>query len=101
MEETVELGGSISLTGFNSLEPGMMVVVKKIVGTYAKKFSETFADFENLSLRLKSIHEREKSQKWEMTGKVLAKGKAYTAEVTDRNVFIILDKVLKKLEVQA
>ncbi len=100
MEETVELGGHISLTGFGTLEPGMIVVVKKIVGTYAKKFSESTEGFEGLALTLKSVHETKGSQKFELNAKVIANGKAVTSSVTDRNLFIILDKVLKKVEEQ-
>ena len=101
MEETVELGGHISLTGFNVLEPGMMVVIKKIVGTYAKKFSESIKGFEQLSLTLKTVHETEASQKYEIHAKVIADGKALTSNITDRNIFVILDKALKKIEEQA
>ncbi len=100
MEETVELGGNISLTGFNNLEPGMIVVVKKIVGTYAKKFSESIPGFENLKLTLKTVHERETNQKFELRAKVTAKGGPYNADMTDFNIFVILDKVLKKIEEQ-
>ncbi len=99
-EETVELGGNIFLTGFNVVEPGMLVVVKKIVGTYAKKFSENIKGFENLSLHLKLVHERETSEKYELHVKLMADGKPITSEMTDRNLFVILDAVLKKIEEQ-
>lgn len=102
MDETLELGGNISLTGFSVLEPGMMIVVKKIVGSYAKKFSENVKGFEKLSLTLKPVHEREQEgpKKFELNAKLVANGKAYTSSITDRSLFIILDKVLKKIEAQ-
>ena len=50
MAETdkIELGGNIELVGFKELDHASMVVLKKIVGTYAKKFSEANSDFEKL-----------------------------------------------------
>jgi len=98
MQGTMELGGNISLTGFSEIEPGMMVVVKKIVGNYAKRFSESLEGFQNISLTLKPIHG---TKKFEMNAKLSAQGKIFTAEVTDFNLFVILDLVLKKVEAQA
>ena len=97
-EETLELGGNISLTGFGVLEPGVMVVVKKIVGNYAKKLSEVTKNFEQISLVLKPVHQKEKSELYELHAKMVAAGKPVTAEITDRNLFFALDKVLKKIE---
>ncbi len=36
----IELGGSIKLDGFENLEPALLVVVKKVVGNFAKQYSE-------------------------------------------------------------
>ncbi len=96
--DTVELGGNIDLTGFREIEPGMMVVIKKIVGTYAKKFSEQRSDFEKLSISLKTVHKTEGSEKYELHGKLMLGGKPVTSEVTDRNLFFALDSVMKKIE---
>jgi ribosome-associated translation inhibitor RaiA len=98
MAETLELGGNIGLTGFSELDPGTMVVVKKIVGNYAKRFSEIEKDFEKLDLTLKIVHKKEKSAKHELHAIVSARGNKYPAEVTDLNLFFALDKVLKKVE---
>lgn len=98
MVETMELGGNIELTGFSELDPGVLVVVKKVVGNYAKRLSEIEKDFEKLQVTLKTVHKTAKSEKNELHAKVIAKGKPYTAEVTDLNLFFALDKVLKKVE---
>lgn len=99
-EDTVELGGNISLSGFKDLEPGSMIIIKKIVGNCAKKFSEKSPDFEKLALTMKKVHEKEKSEKYEMHAKLILKGKPVVAEDTDRNLFVVIDKVLKKIEEQ-
>ena len=36
----IELGGNIKLEGFDPIEPGKLIVVKKIVGNFARKISD-------------------------------------------------------------
>ena len=98
MDETVELGGNIQLTGFKQVEPAAMVVLKKIIGGYAKKFSERCDKFEKLGLTLKPVHKNEHSEKYELHGMVVDNGKTHTTEVVDRNLFFALSIVLKKLD---
>jgi len=38
MDDTLELGGNIELTGFRELDPGSMIVVKKNSDTYRVHF---------------------------------------------------------------
>jgi len=85
------------LSGFKELEPGSIVILKKIVGNYARRFSEQCESFEKLSLSMKLVHEREGSKKFEIRGMVIDKGKTYTSSLTDRNVFVVVDSVLKKI----
>ena len=40
-EEILQLGGNIELAGFKELDRDSMVVLKKIVGNYAKKFAKS------------------------------------------------------------
>ncbi len=44
----IELGGNIQLDGFEELQPGLLIVVKKMVGSQAKKISEEKGDFDKL-----------------------------------------------------
>lgn len=97
-EDTVTLGGNIELAGFKDLDGGSAVILKKIIGNYARRFSEICEKLELLKLQMKRIHEREKSEKYELHGFVIDNGKRYTASVADANLFFALDKVLKKLE---
>ena len=49
----MKLGGNIELEGFDNLEPAQLVVIKKIVGSSAKKTAEEIAKFDNLLITLK------------------------------------------------
>jgi len=50
----IELGGNIKLKGFSEIDNASLIVIKKIVGNYAKKLAETTDDFQNLILSLES-----------------------------------------------
>ncbi len=95
---TVTLGGNIQLAGFGDLEPASMIVLKKIVGTYARRFSSKHADFELLKLSMKKVHEQERSEKYEVRAMVVKGGKQFNSEVTERNLFFALDTAIKKVE---
>ena len=97
-EDTLQLGGNIELSGFKELDGATLIVVKKIVGNYARKFSETVQSFEKLKVTLKGVHKTEANQVNELHGQIIAAGKPTVAEETDRNLFFALDKVMKKLE---
>jgi len=98
--DALELGGNITLKGFSELDGASMIVLKKIVGSYVKKITETTPGFENITLTMKSVHKKEDSEKFEVHGKLIAKGKIHNAEITDRNLFFSVDRVLKKLEAE-
>ncbi|MBN2458515.1 hypothetical protein JXB31_05280 [Candidatus Woesearchaeota archaeon] len=93
----IELGGNIELVGFREVDGGSMIIIKKIVGNYARQFSDKSKDFKKLTLSLKKVHEREKSEKYELHAKMVA-DKDHNSEVTDRNLLIAVDKVLKKIQ---
>lgn len=95
--ESIELGGNISLVGFKEFDHSEMIVVKKIVGNYARKLSERCKAFEQLMVRVKTIHKQEHSEKYELQAKLIDGGQVTTTEITDHNFFIALDSVLKKI----
>ena len=99
-EETVALGGNISLTGFRDLDRSQVVVLKKIVGTYGKRFSEICKKFENLHLTMKPIHETDKSKMYEIHAKCLDNGTAVISKAIDRNLFVALSDALRRLETE-
>lgn len=95
----IELGGNIKLVGFKELEPAKLIVVKKMVGNYARHIHDKMSAFEELSLHLKEIHntDNQKNQKYEIKGKLVINSNPYNAEVSDYNLFFALDKVLNKI----
>jgi hypothetical protein len=97
-DEVLRLGGNIELTGFSELDGGVMIVLKKIIGNYAKKMSERTADFERLHMTMKIVHAKEKSEKYEIHSKLIHGGSnILVGESVDRNLFVAVDDSLKKV----
>lgn len=97
-EETLALGGNISLAGFRDLDKSQMIVLKKIVGTYAKKYSEICKKFESLHLTMKPVHKTEGSELYEIHARCMDNGTLVNSHVTDRNLFVAISEVLQRLE---
>lgn len=89
----IQLGDKIELKEFNDLEPGELTVLKKMIGNHANHFHE----FEKLTLHMKGVHRREKSQKFQINGFLLKNDKNYEAEATNYNLFFAINEVLEKL----
>lgn len=97
MDESMQLGGNIELSGFGDIDGASMVVLKKIIGNYGRRLSEISDKFEKLSITLKLIHETEKSSKYEIHAKLINDGKPVVSEVVERNLFVAVDSALKKI----
>jgi S-adenosylmethionine synthetase len=97
----VELGGNIKLIGFRELDPGSMIIAKKMIGTYVRKYSEFCKNIQEVSISLKSVHKIEDSERYEISVKLINNGQVYSADnLEDRkplNLFIVLDSVLAKV----
>src|SRR3989344_8111480 len=91
-----ELGGNITLVGFKELETSEIIVVKKVVGSYARKMSDSSSNFENLTVTLKTVHKTAKSEKYEVHARLLDNGQLYTGEAIERNLFVALDTCLRR-----
>lgn len=96
MEDNIQLGGNIELSGFSELNGGEMVIVKKIVGNHVKRITELVDDFKGIKVNMKKVHETEGSEKFEIKASLEAE-KNHNAEVTERNLYVGIDNVLKKL----
>jgi hypothetical protein len=97
----MELGGNITLVGFKEIDKAELVVVKKLVGSYARKLSDSVPGFEGLTVTLKIVHKTEASEKHELHAKVNVRGNPIVSEVVERNLFVGLDEVLKKVHLLA
>jgi ribosome-associated translation inhibitor RaiA len=94
----IELGGNISLAGFSGIDGASMEVVRKVVGHWVKKETSQRWGFQGLRVTMKPVHRREKSEMYELHAHLLARGRKFNAEYTDRNLFMALDEVLKKIK---
>lgn len=90
----IQLGEKIELEGFKELDSGELAIIRKLVGNFANKFGE----FSKLRLHLKDIHKTENSVKFEINGFLERNGKMFNAEMTDYNVFVVINGVLDKLK---
>ncbi len=93
-----KLGGNITLSGFN-LEPIEMVVIKKIIGTYAKKISEK-TEYNEIKVTLKQT-QKEKYFLHEI--KVFAETKQgiLTSSSENKSLYSALSEALDRVYSQA
>jgi hypothetical protein len=94
----IELGGNITLVGFKDIDSSEMIVLKKIIGNYTKKFNEKCKNFESITVSLKTVHDIEKPGKYEVQVKLMDEGKPVNSNVTNANLFISVGDALKKIE---
>jgi len=73
-----------------------MRIAQFIFITVTRKFSDK-VDMQKLQITMKPIHG---TTKFEVHAKVLTNAKDFLSEVTDHNIFFVLDKAMKKLEQQ-
>jgi ribosome-associated translation inhibitor RaiA len=98
VEETasIELGGNISLSGFSSEDFTELIVVKKIVGQYARKLTD-ISECTHLAVHRRPIH----SSEVEIAVHADVNGSRLSADSTQHNLFVALDDALKKILEQA
>ncbi len=89
----LELGGGIFLDNFEEIEPGRLIIVKKIVGNYTKNISENLEGFEKITISL------EKGNSYKVVVKVNA-GKELISEGEKENLFFALDEALSGINEQ-
>ncbi|MBI2105640.1 hypothetical protein HYT56_02260 [Candidatus Woesearchaeota archaeon] len=92
----IQLGERIELKDFDSLEPGELTILKKMIGNHANKFHE----FTKLHIHLKNVHKKEKSQKFQINAQLELDEKHYEAETTNFNLFFAINEVLESLRSQ-
>lgn len=93
----IELGGNIKLVGFRDLEPAKLIVVKKVVGNYARKFAEQIVSFEELLVDLKELKDEADNLTYAVIGQIIVDGKEITSEVMHGNLFFGIDQTLSQL----
>jgi len=99
--ETLTLGGNIVLSGFSQLDFTEVIVVKKMVGQFSKKLSETVSGFSRLSITLKEVHKTaEGHPHHDIVTKAVVDNKEYATEKNGFNLFVVLDESMKAVEEQ-
>jgi len=86
MDGAVRLGGNIELYGVENLDGATMVVLKKIIGTYARKFSEK--GLERLSVSFSGT---------DIKVEAVAQSNTLTSSASHENMFFSLDNALKDI----
>ena len=87
----IELGGNITLNGFQDRDYAELIVVKKIVGRYARQISDSHEGFQRLDITL-SVREGK-----HMIAAACTVGEKRTdALAAEPNLFVALDAALKK-----
>ena len=86
----IELGGNIALEGFEGKDSGTLVVVKKVVGNYARNIAMK-QSFDKLHI---TYIDGEKSK---INAKLISKGEVSIKEAEDSNLFFALDNALNQL----
>lgn len=87
----------IQLAGFRKIDSSSMLVVNNNIEKHARRIAELAVKTAYLHITLKPIHEREKSEIYDIHAKITDSGKVYTSHVTDRNLFAAIDKALQKI----
>jgi ribosome-associated translation inhibitor RaiA len=89
MAEAVRLGGNIELYGVETIDHATMIVLKKIIGNYARKFSERGLE----KLAISFAHP-------EVNIEAVAQGNTVSAQATHSNIFFGVDAALKEIDRQ-
>ncbi len=97
--DEINLGGSISLVGFDVLEPVELAVVKKLVGNFVRKLTNQ-VEYSSLRLELKQ-HKKGKTFLHEINGEAEIDKHSLGAKAEDYNLYACLNKVSEKLIAEA
>ena len=88
---------NIQLAGFGKIDSSSMIVVNNNIKKHARRIEELAEKTANLHITLKLVHERERSEIYEIRVKVTDGGKIYASHASGRNLFIAIDKALQKV----
>lgn len=99
LDKGIKLGDLIELSGFSVFDRSEMIIIKKVVGNYVRKFIDYEKGFSSLRITAKKVHEREKSVIFEFHLLItLSQGNPIAIDSNGRNAFMALDELLKNAE---
>ncbi|MBD3209510.1 hypothetical protein GF367_03780 [Candidatus Woesearchaeota archaeon] len=85
----IELGGNITLKGFEVLDPADLLITKKLVGSYVRKVCDEAGNCDSAKLTLRQ------NDKFSIAVDVTVYGKTTTASAAGKNVFMTIDHAWK------
>ena len=85
----------IELSGFKDIDSSSRDVIRKNVDAHARKLMAHAKKLQNLHITLKTLHQREKSEIYDIHARMKDNGKIYVSHVTDRNIFAAIDKAME------
>jgi hypothetical protein len=99
IDKGIKLGEMIELSGFSHFDRSEMIIIKKLIGNYVRKFIDYEKGFSSLKVTAKKVHEREKSVIFEFHLILnLSSGSPIAVDSNGRNAFMALDEILKNAE---
>ncbi len=88
----------VELSGFKGIDEAAMGDLKRLVGTYLRRYGEICRKFQKLTLKMKKVHAQVHSEKYEIHASVMDNGRLYTSTTTDKNLIGAADLALAKIE---
>ena len=89
---------NIQIAGFKNIDASAMQEVSRLIATYSRKIGEVAKKPQMLTVKLKEVHKRPKSEIYEVHCMLLDKGKKFNSTTLDRNLLIAVDIGLQKLD---
>jgi hypothetical protein len=86
----MKLGGNIVLDGCDNLEPATLIVLKKMVGNYARKISEKNS-FDELMIKVQNSGDN-----YKLEATLTKVGSQEIKNAEDNNLFFALNNALKE-----
>ena len=88
----------IEFAGFRKVDDSSMIIVRPNVERHARKLASYAKKMVYLHLTLKTLHEREKGEIYEVKARLKDGGKIYISHAIDRNLFVAVDDALQKMQ---
>lgn len=89
MTETIRLGGNIELVNANGIDGASMIILKKMIGNYARQFSERGVCSVSITFSDNSV-----------LVDVMRDADRFSSQAESSNLFFAVDSAFKDLEAQ-
>jgi len=87
----------VELAGFRRLDRSVIDEVRRNIEKHLGRLSRLSSKLENLHLTLKTLHEREKSEIYDIKARMRDNGKIFVSHAMSRNLLAAVDDALEKL----